>query len=56
MIEKDEFKRLYGWDDGNIYFMDADHKERCVTEEKELYDRLIQLCSDYFKNKTERRD
>jgi hypothetical protein len=34
--------------------MDADDKERCVTEEKELYDRLVQLCADYFKNRAER--
>jgi hypothetical protein len=32
--------------------MDADNKQWRVTEEKELYDRIIQLCTDYFKNKS----
>jgi hypothetical protein len=56
MIGKEEFKRLYGWDDGSIYFMDDHNKEWCVTEEKDLYDRLTQLCTDYFKNKSPQDD
>ena len=38
MKNKEEFKKLYGWDDGKIYFMDEERKkEWCVTDEKELY-------------------
>jgi len=49
--EGEEFKKLYGWDDGSIYFMDENNTQWCVTEEKELYNQLEQLCTDYFKTK-----
>ena len=38
MKDKKEFKELYGWDDGKIYFMDDERKkEWCVTDNEELY-------------------
>jgi len=39
--------RLYGWDDEKIYFWDGE-KERCVTDEKELYNQILKRCIDYF--------
>lgn len=48
-MKTEEFKKLYGWDDGSIYFMDENNTQWCVTEEKELYNQLEQLCTDYFK-------
>ncbi|MDO8140657.1 MAG: hypothetical protein Q6358_04085 [Candidatus Brocadiales bacterium] len=54
MKNKEEFKKLYGWDDGKIYFMDEERKkEWCVTDEKELYNQLIEICCKYFKDKKE---
>ena len=50
-MKTEEFKKLYGWDDGGIYFMDENNHQWCVTEEKELYNQLEQLCTDYFKTK-----
>ena len=32
MKDKEEFKKLYGWDDGKIYFMEEQKKEWCVTD------------------------
>ena len=51
MTTNKEFPPLYGWDDGSIYFMDADNKQWCVSEEKELYRRLAEICTQYFKSK-----
>lgn len=43
--------RLYGWDDGKIYFWsDEEKKEYCVSDEKELYKRLLKICIEYFKS------
>ncbi len=38
---------LHGWDDEKIYFWDG-RKERSVTDEKELYDQLLEICVEYF--------
>jgi hypothetical protein len=51
LMKKQEFPKLYGWDDGSIYFMDDNHHQWCVTDEKELYDRLVRLCKEYFAGK-----
>ena len=50
-MKKQEFPQLYGWDDGSIYFMDDNNHQWCVTEEKKLYERLVQLCKEYFAGK-----
>jgi len=43
---------LHGWDDEKIYFWDeVEGKEWCVTDEKELYDQLLGMCIEYFKNR-----
>ena len=50
MKNKEEFKKLYGWDDGKIYFMDEEcKKEWCVTDNEELYNQLIEICRKYLK-------
>jgi len=50
MKNKKEFKKLYGWDDGKIYFMDEERKkEWCVTDNKELYNQLMEICRKYLK-------
>jgi len=44
--------RLHGWDDEKIYFWDDEKKkERCVSEEKELYNKLLRVCVKYFERK-----
>ena len=49
--------KLYGWDDGKIYFWDEEEKiEKCVNDDKELYDLLLNICIDYFKNKRGKRN
>jgi len=51
---KEEFKELYGWDNGKIYFMDEQQrKEWCVTDNEELYNQLTEICKKYFKSKKE---
>ena len=45
---------LYGWDDGKLYFWDEKRsKEWCVSDEKELYNKLLKMCIEYFENKRE---
>lgn len=44
--------RLYGWDDGKIYFYDDENrKERCVTDEPQLLGTLTKICQRYFAKK-----
>jgi len=43
---------LHGWDDEKIYFWDEEKKkEWCVSDEKELYKKLLEICVEYFKEK-----
>ncbi|MCX7723993.1 MAG: hypothetical protein N2042_01950 [Thermodesulfovibrio sp.] len=41
---------LYGWDDEKIYFWDGE-REICVSDDKELYNQLIEICIKYIKGK-----
>lgn len=41
-------EKLYGWDDGKLYFMSEEHGQVCVTDESELLRELISLCEEYF--------
>ena len=41
--------RLHGWDDEKIYlWSDKDKREYCVSDEEELYNRLLKICIEYF--------
>jgi len=51
-MKKEEYPKLYGWDDGSIYFMDGNNHQWCVSEEKKLYERLVRQCEEYFENKS----
>lgn len=52
MNEGSEHSRLYGWDDGKIYFWDAERKEEfCVSEEEALCLQLTEICHQYFESK-----
>ena len=43
---------LHGWDDEKIYFWDEEEgKEWCVTDEEGLYNQLLGICIEYFKNR-----
>jgi len=43
---------LHGWGDEKIYFWDKEKREeRCVSVEKELYNKLLEFCIKYFKVK-----
>jgi len=45
MREQKEKYRLHGWDDEKIYFWDEKKgKEWCVTDEKDLYNQLLEMC------------
>ena len=45
-------KELHGWDDEKIYFWDEERREEwCVSDEKDLYNRLVEICWGYFKEK-----
>jgi hypothetical protein len=45
-------KELHGWDDEKVYFWDEEgKKEWCVSDEQDLYDRLVKICRRYFKEK-----
>lgn len=47
--------RLHGWDDEKIYFWDeGEKKEWCVSDEKVLYDKLLEICIKYFKGENEK--
>jgi len=44
--------KLHGWDDEKVYFWDEEQqKEWCVSDEKELYDQLVETCIKYFREK-----
>ena len=43
--------KLVGWDDGKLYFYDEKGKEYCVNEHKELFDKIVELCVEYFRQK-----
>jgi hypothetical protein len=48
---------LHGWDDGRIFFWDEERKkDRCVTDEEELYQQLVEICREYFRKKDSRGD
>lgn len=52
MNERGEANRLYGWDDGKIYFWSERRKEEfCVSDEKALYAHLTDICHRYFESK-----
>ncbi|MDO9585344.1 MAG: hypothetical protein Q7I93_02535, partial [Syntrophales bacterium] len=40
--------RLYGWDDGKIYYLDDAGHERCVTDMPELLRELEGFCARRF--------
>jgi len=52
-MSNNEKFQLIGWDDNKIYFYDDKASEWCVTDEKELFDKLLTICKDYFKRKEE---
>lgn len=43
-------KKLYGWDDGNIYYFD-DKKEVCVSDNPALYQVLLGITENWFNSK-----
>jgi hypothetical protein len=52
MKNRGKSKRLHGWDDEKIYFWDQESsKEWCVSDEEELYNQLVEICENYFKEK-----
>ena len=52
MKNRGKSKRLHGWDDEKIYFWDEERrKEWCVSDEEDLYTRLVEICRGYFKEK-----
>ena len=52
-FQKEKY-RLHGWDNEKIYFWDEDaKKELCVSDEKELYDKLLEICIKYFREEKE---
>lgn len=40
---------LVGWDDGKLYFYDENSKGYCVNDYKELFDKITDLCIEYFR-------
>jgi len=49
--------KLHGWDDEKVYFWDEEQqKEWCVSDEKELYDQLVETCRKYFREKIDKGD
>jgi hypothetical protein len=52
MKDKSEKYRLHGWDDEKIYFWDGE-KERCVSDEEELYNQMLEICIKYFAGRKE---
>lgn len=52
---KNEMYHLHGWDDEKIYFWDEKRgEEYCVSDDKQLYEHLLKICIDYFKENTEK--
>lgn len=46
--------RLHGWDDEKIYLWDEEgRKEWCVSDDKELYNKLLEICIEHFKKEGE---
>jgi hypothetical protein len=44
--------RLHGWDDEKVYFVDETGVEWCVSDYPDLLVRLVEICRDYFAQKT----
>ena len=42
----DEGPDIYGWDDGMVYYRDAEGNERCVSDRPELVAAISELCAD----------
>jgi len=52
----EDTKELHGWDDEKIYFWDEESgHEWCVSDEKKLYNQLVEICREYFKKKFSQR-
>ncbi len=43
-------EKLYGWDDGKIYFSPDEDTTLCVTDQHQLLDELISVCERYYEN------
>lgn len=44
--------RLHGWDDEKIYFWDKEkRKEWCVSDDKKLYRKLLEICIKFYGEK-----
>lgn len=51
-MKSKKIKELHGWDDEKIYFWEEESgQELCVSDEEELYNQLVKICREYFKNK-----
>lgn len=48
---KTEKYHLHGWDDEKVYFWDG-KEDRCVSDDEELYNQLLEMCIKYFKKKS----
>lgn len=46
---------LVGWDDGNLYFYDEAGKEFCVNDYPELFEQILKVCGEYFKQEQEKK-
>jgi hypothetical protein len=42
---------LVGWDDGRIYLY-LPGKEYCVSDDPELFQKIMDLCREYFERKS----
>lgn len=40
--------RLYGWDDEKVYFWSPQTGEKCVSDEPELLQMLLGVCTAHF--------
>ena len=47
--------RLYGWDDGKVYFWSPQTGEKCVSDEAVLVQKLIAVCAESFQEAPERK-
>lgn len=47
---------LHGWDDEKIYFYDEERKEFSVNDYPELFEDIVKMCADYFKQKESREE
>jgi len=49
-------KKLHGWDDEKIYFWDEESgQEWRVSDEEKLYNQLVAISREYFKNTVNQR-